>query len=58
MLCGHYWLEGELTLLETALAFERVNSGPLDHALLANLMLFSVFCLNCVIGCEYVVPLT
>jgi len=40
------------------LALERVNSGPLDHAWLANLMLFSVFCLNCVIGCEYVIPLT
>jgi hypothetical protein len=40
------------------LALERVNSGPLDHAWLANLILFSVFCFNCVIGCEYVVPLT
>jgi len=57
MLCGHYWLEGETTLLEAALALERVNSGPLDHARLANLMLFSVFCLNCVIGWEYVVSL-
>jgi hypothetical protein len=40
------------------LALKRVNSGPLDHAWLANHMLFSVFCFNCVIGCEYVVPLT
>jgi hypothetical protein len=40
------------------LALERVmNSGPLDHASLANLMLFSVFCLNRVIGCDKVVPL-
>ncbi len=58
MLCGQYWLEGDPTLLEMALALERVNSGPPDHARLANLMLFSVFCLNCVIGCEYIVPLT
>jgi len=26
------WLEGDPTLLEKALALERVNSGPLDHA--------------------------
>ncbi len=40
------------------LALERLNSGSLNHACLANLMLFSVICLNCVIGCEFVVPLT
>jgi hypothetical protein len=44
-------------LIYKRLALERVNSGPLDCAWLANLMLFSVFWLNCVIGCEYVVPL-
>ncbi len=40
-----------------ALVLERVNLGPPDHAWSANLMLFSLFCLNCVIGCEYVVAL-
>jgi hypothetical protein len=33
VVCGYYWLEGEPTLLDVALALERVmNSGPLDHA--------------------------
>jgi hypothetical protein len=32
MLCGHFSLEGEPTLLEAALVVERVNSGPLDCA--------------------------
>jgi len=55
MLCGHYCLEGEPTLLEASLAFKRMNSWPLGCIWLANFMLFSLFCLeNCVIGYEYV----
>jgi hypothetical protein len=46
MLCGHYCLEGEPTLLEAALAYERVYSWPLDCIWLANFMLFSLFCLE------------